>query len=271
MGIIEAVIPRRRRRRWLWYASTAFQKDVHVTFDGDLDLWSPVTNFTARQTFVAGYRDPAAFSWMDRYLRPGMTVFDVGANVGVYGMFMARKVAPKGTCYAFEPNPELKPYLEANKRVNGLVNLDLSFVGTGESPSEVGFVTNRSNIGESHVDPASATRAGRSDVQIVRLDDFVAERGIGPIDFVKIDVEGFELPTLRGFENTLRRKDEMIVHTEIEPRHMKRYGYTLTDLFQFMHALGYSAFALDHNGFSPYDASTKAKDAYWSRSALCAG
>jgi len=268
MDLIEAVIPKRRRRRWRWYATTAFHRDVHVTFDGDLDVWSPVMNFTARQTFVAGYRDPDVFAWLDRFLRPGMTVFDVGANVGVYGMFMSRRVAPGGTCYAFEPNPVLRPYLEANKRDNSLQNLDLNFVGTGEQESEMCFVRNRFNLGQSHVAPGSNGRPQSVHVPIVRLDDFVASRGIERIDFVKIDVEGFELQTVRGFESSLRRFSGVVVLTEVEPRHMKRYGYTRDALFAFMSGLGFDAYALDGSRFVPFDDAHNAKDAIWSRNPL---
>jgi FkbM family methyltransferase len=268
MDLFEVVLPRRRRRRWLWYAQTAFHKDVHVTFDGDLDVWSPVMNFTARQTFVAGYRDPDVFAWLDRFLLPGMTVFDVGANVGVYGMFMARRVVPSGSCYAFEPNPVLRPYLEANKRQNSLHNLDLNFVGTGDQESEVCFVRNRLNLGQSHVAPGPNGSDQSVHVPIVRLDDFVASRGIGCVDFAKIDVEGFELQTLRGFEASLRRFSDVVVLTEIEPRHMKRYGYTRDALFAFMRGLGFSAYALEGSRFVPFEDAGNAKDAIWSRAPL---
>lgn len=262
MDLIEAVIPRRRRRRWRWYATTLFQKDAHVQFDGDLDVWSPVSNFTAKQTYVAGYRDPETFAWLERFLRPGMTVFDVGANVGVYGLFMARHVAP-GTCYAFEPSPALSPYLEENKRANAIANLDLNFVATSDVSGTMCFAMNRINHGRSHVVPY-----GGVEVPVVQLDDVVALRGIECIDFVKIDVEGFELPTLRGFESSLRRFDEIVLLTEVEPRHMKRYGYSQGELFEYMQGLGFSAYALEGSSFVPFSQARKAKDAFWSRCAL---
>jgi FkbM family methyltransferase len=262
MDLIEAVIPKRRRRRWRWYASTAFQKDVHVTFDGDLDVWSPVSNFSAKQTYVAGYRDPETFAWLDGFLRPGMTVFDVGANVGVYGLFMAKRVSP-GTCHAFEPNPILRPYLEENRRANGLGNLDLNSVGTGDREGELCFATDRFNLGRSHI-----ADSGGVSVPILTLDRFVASRGIGKVDFVKIDVEGYELPTLRGFESSLRRFEDVVVLTEIEPRHMRRYGYTRDALFAFMTGLGFTAYALEGSRFVPFDDARNAKDAIWSRAPL---
>ncbi len=268
MDLIESIIPKRRRRRWRWYVTTAFKADVHVTYDGDLDLWSPVNNFTARQTYVAGYRDPIAFAWLKEFLRPGMTVFDVGANVGVYGLFIARRIGPTGTCHAFEPNPSLRPFLEENKRRNKLPNLDLNFIGTGDKASTMSFVTHKKNIGQSHISSASDNGIDSREVAIVRLDDFVAERKIEKIDFVKMDVEGFELPTLRGFESTLRDGRANIVHTEIDLRHMARYGYSFPEMKAFMNGLGYGPYRLTGGGFLPFEGASKSKDAYWSREPL---
>ena len=265
MNLIEDVIPRRRRRRWLWYASTAFKKHVHVTYDGGLDLWSPVKNFTARQTFVAGYRDPAVFAWLENFLMPGMTVFDVGANVGVYALFIARRIGPSGVCYAFEPNPDLRKFLEENKKSNRLENIDLNFVGTGETKSLMEFVDHRANIGQNHIAGGGEASKATRKVPIVRLDDFVEEHAIENIDFVKMDIEGFELQALRGFKRTMERCKKIIVHTEIEPRHMKRYGNSPELLMELMQGLGFIGHALTHDGFSPIDATSKAKDVFWSR------
>jgi FkbM family methyltransferase len=259
LDLIEAVIPRRRRRRWRWYLSTLFQKDTHVQFDGDLDVWSPVSNFTAKQTYVAGYRDPETFAWLDRFLKPGMTVFDVGANVGVYGLFMARRVAP-GICYAFEPSPALRPYLEENKRSNGIHNLDLNFVATSDASGTLCFAMDRINHGRSHI-----ASSGGVEVPVVRLDDFVASRGIDRVDFVKIDVEGFELPTLRGLESTLSRDRDIVVLAEVEPKHARRYGYSVSELFSFMQGLGFKAFALEDDAFVAFEDAKRAKDAVWTR------
>jgi FkbM family methyltransferase len=259
MDLIEAVIPRRRRRRWRWYLSTLFHKDTHVQFDGDLDVWSPVSNFTAKQTYVEGYRDPETFAWLDRFLQPEMTVFDVGANVGVYGLFMAKRVAP-GWCYAFEPSPVLRPYLEENKRSNGVGNLDLNFVATSDAPGTGRFATDRINHGRSHV-----VANGGVEVPVVTLDEFVSSRSIDRVDFVKIDVEGFELPTLSGFEQTLRRDRDIVVLAEVEPRHMRRYGYTKKELFEFMSGLGFLPFALEDGSLLPFEEAKRAKDAVWAR------
>src|ERR1051326_4399342 len=54
--------------------------------------------------------------WARRLVRPGMTVFDLGAHVGYYSRFLSKLVGPAGVVYAFEPNPENRAALRKNLR-----------------------------------------------------------------------------------------------------------------------------------------------------------
>lgn len=60
-----------------------------------------------------------------RYLEPGMTAIDIGANLGVYSLPMARLVGPSGCVFAYEPGGEARALLEQSRHANGFGNLDV--------------------------------------------------------------------------------------------------------------------------------------------------
>jgi hypothetical protein len=64
-------------------------------------------------------------SFVVHYLRPGMTVVDIGANAGVYSLAMARAVGPGGRVFAFEPGSATRRLLEAGRTANGTDNLEI--------------------------------------------------------------------------------------------------------------------------------------------------
>lgn len=250
---------RERRRRLAWKFRTTFRREIRFQYDNDCWLTSPTNNFSTKKTFVYGYRDPEVFRWLDDYLKPGMTVFDVGANVGVYSVFLAKRVSTGGCCHAFEANPALGKYLEVNKDQNGLEHLCNNFCAVGDEEGSIEFIENTTNLGMSYV----GTGAERGiPVTIVRLDDYARQRGIESFDFLKIDIEGFELQALRGFRETLTASKSGIVFMEVEPRHLHRYGTSPMDVADFMASIRYRPHKLDSNDLVP-GVVDGLKDVFW--------
>jgi len=60
------------------------------------------------------------------------------------------------------------------------------------------------------------------DVKQIKLDDFLEKKGITKIDFIKIDVEGYELEVLEGLENTIKNSSNLWVFVEFSPKFMKK-------------------------------------------------
>jgi FkbM family methyltransferase len=144
-----------------------------------------------------------------RYLRSraraGTTAIDVGANVGLFTVALARAVGPGGRVVVIEPDPENVARLEANLRLNRLANALIERVAAGDRDGEA----------ELHIanDPAFhstvAVHAGRGvgralHVPVTRLDTIWMRLGRPAVSAIKVDVEGAELAVLRGAETLLR-------------------------------------------------------------------
>jgi FkbM family methyltransferase len=138
------------------------------------------------------------------------TVFlDIGANVGLYTLRVARRVYPNGKIYSFEPNPQLNELLTRNVYVNGFANIVQSFqLGLSDRNCTATFQYPKGHLGGGHIDPPGLLSGHMAvEAEIRRLDDL-----LGPdfrCDLVKIDVEGHELQVLDGMKRIVENSPEI--------------------------------------------------------------
>jgi len=157
----------------------------------------------------------------------GCTLLDIGANRGIYSIYMSRAAGPDGRVIAFEAQPELGDYLESVKRSFGLDNLTIANIGLS---SEAGTRTlSRKAVCSGGASLESGLPDGLESipVTVARLDDYLTENHIGPIHFIKCDVEGHEWDVFKGAETTLRRDLPILLfecgHSKAETG--KLFGY----------------------------------------------
>ena len=132
-------------------------------------------------------------------LRPGMTVWDLGANVGLYTLPSARAVGMAGRVFAFEPLARNLVYLNHHIALNALRNVTVCGVAVGGATQRVRMAGGDSPA-EFHIDPD-----GGVEVPAVALDDWRVRTACPLPDIVKIDVEGAEDAVLRGGAETFSR------------------------------------------------------------------
>jgi FkbM family methyltransferase len=140
--------------------------------------------------------------FLRHWLKPGMTAIDIGANLGVYAIPMARLVAPGGQVFAYEPGSAARALLEKSRDRSGSGNLQ--FIAAALSDSERdGYLVLGASSELSHLDECGTGEHGQETepgepVRITCLDAENASRGFPPVDFVKIDAEGEEERILDG-------------------------------------------------------------------------
>ncbi|UCH96360.1 MAG: FkbM family methyltransferase [Candidatus Aminicenantes bacterium] len=162
-------------------------------------------------------------------IRPGDTVFDIGANIGLYTLPSALKLRGSGAVYAFEPVPLWFQRLRENIQLNKLssrehvfaYNLGLSdkdeicdLVMKGVQGSGMGSIT------ANYREQMDTDKMAAISVQLVRGDDFLLKEGIPRPNIVKIDVEGAELAVVQGLEKSLQSSACRFILCEVHPHFM---------------------------------------------------
>ena len=140
-----------------------------------------------------------------QWLRPGMTVIDIGANLGVYSLPMARRVGPHGHVFAYEPASEPRAFLERSREINRADNLHIVAAAVSDVPREGHLVIGLS----SELNSLSGSGPGEA-VRITTLDEEDRTRGWSAVDFIKIDAEGEEERILAGGKAFFARHSPLV-------------------------------------------------------------
>jgi len=135
-----------------------------------------------------------------RYLKPGMTVVDVGANIGYFTLLAARIVGQNGKVIAIEPSQLVADQLKITLLENNIHNVILIRSGLGRYSGK----THLPNpISGNHTPSMLDLETSGSTVSLRTLDEVFDTLQLNKIDFIKIDVEGYEPEVFAGATNCL--------------------------------------------------------------------
>lgn len=170
-----------------------------------------------------------------RLVRPGMHVIDVGANIGLYSLLLARLVERSGSVLAFEPEPNLFAVLRENCVSNGATNIVLFQCALGRMSGLASFQRSAFNSGDNRLGRASLAHDA-VEVKVERFDGFQPD---SKPDFVKIDVQGHELAALSGMERAISNSQNVRVLFEFSPAALRKAGTAPDLLLQFFRQRGF--------------------------------
>jgi FkbM family methyltransferase len=198
-----------------------------------------------------GNFERAELEIIGKYIKKDSVVFDIGANIGTHTLFVANK-STNGKIYSFEPSRNTYSFLLKN--IAGLKNVfpinmavsDISGISTFYNATDNAY----SGLKETGKKPIFQTE----NVLVVRIDDFVNIQKIERLDFLKIDVEGFEHQVINGSMETLKRFKPIIM---IEICKDQKSKNTPEETINAIINLGYDAFVISGWEMIPF---TKVND-----------
>ena len=180
-----------------------------------------------------------------KVIHSGFSIVEIGANQGYYTSLFQKLVGKNGTIHAFEPLPTTFELLEGSVRFD-LPNIHLYNLGTFDTKGEFKFHLPKNDHGQATMSPHDCNSWKSREIEevpcsVIKLDEFIPISSLTNIDFIKIDVEGAELPSLQGAESILR-KHKPLLFVEVCKAWMKSFGYNAKELEAFLRSLSYNKF-----------------------------
>jgi FkbM family methyltransferase len=154
---------------------------------------------------------------------------DIGGHVGLWSRVLAHHFQK---VVAFEPLPALIPHFKFNTA--DCENVKLIECAAGETDGEIDLVTVADNSGNGYVAPTGVSGTSIFSAPVVRVDSL----NLHDVDFIKIDVEGWEVPVIMGAQRTIRR-DRPVMVVEQKPNNAERYGRTRMSAVDLLKTWGY--------------------------------
>jgi FkbM family methyltransferase len=229
-----------------------------INHSGVLDSAWGRRQFTRAYFFYKHRLDPLYANLTRHYpeLFRGGPIIDVGANIGYMASLFAKAAEPQYKVYAFEPEAAnfemLKENVTTGKYRERIVPIQAA---VGEQDDLVELWRNSICQGDRRVitpefkAALSAEAADLVEVPIVSLDSFIASKQIQPLPcFVKMRVQGYEIPVCKGMQNILDNSPNLTVAMTYAPDYIKALGYEPTRLLDIFESRGFHFYAVNNRG-----------------------
>ncbi|MEA2193508.1 MAG: hypothetical protein QOI73_3629 [Solirubrobacteraceae bacterium] len=198
-----------------------------------------------------GYEDFARQLFVQA-LRPGATVVDGGAHIGLYTLMSSARIGATGRVHAFEADPYNLAALRLNVLRNGLHNVDIVAMALSDRAGTSTYHVSSGTIASSLVSKRYVDDATEISVETTTIDAVLGSRP-APYVVVKLDVEGAEERVLRGAQRTLRTCAAGCVLAEHNPDALLDGGSSGSSIVELLRELGFTPHFIDerHRALTP--------------------
>ncbi len=189
-------------------------------------------------------RDRAERSLIRAHVIPGMIVVDAGANIGIYSRYLARLVGPSGEVHSFEPSPENFSRLSAAARNEQ--NIICNPVALAAETRQMSLYLSKAVNVDHRLYPTHGEAREVIPVSCVALDDYFPDGKV--VDFIKADIQGFELAALRGASRVIKQSPALKLLLEFWPYGLTMAGENPRALTNLLSSSGFTVSKVAWNG-----------------------
>jgi FkbM family methyltransferase len=209
-----------------------------------------------RFTRITGHWDSNETKVIEKLVKPGFRIIEVGGNFGVHTIRMGSLVGPSGKVFSFEANPNVSKYLQQSVALNKFEDrISIFPMALSNETYEGSMVYNLSNIGAGYITPKNTNtlelyqKTLCAPIHVRKLDDILEENSIDPlsIDLLKMDAEGSEFWILQGSSSLMNNKN-LLLMMEYDTNHLARNKIIPNDFISFLKNAGFSKVYLVHSG-----------------------
>lgn len=176
----------------------------------------------SRTLLLFGQRELEHKIMLERVLRPGMTVLDIGANIGYYALMELRLIGPTGSLIAVEPSPSNVALLKRNLALNGYNDIEVHHGAISDrSQTRPFFLSEMSNLNTFHDTGTGSLHLKGESISVATWSVPEIMRG-RRLDLIRMDVEGHEVEVLTGLLPAIERGE--MAPMVIFETHLSRYS-----------------------------------------------
>lgn len=199
----------------------------------------PQNGFVDKYIFVYKDFEPEIKDIFLKYVKEGFTVLDIGANIGVHTLFFSKVVGDTGRVIAFEPIKRICEQLKKSIAINDFQNIVLNNYALGDKQTNAKINILKENMGGSSIYNNKDTKFdSEENIMIKVLDNLNLPR----IDFIKMDVEGYEWNVIKGAKNLLERDRPNIVFEYNPISYDEEEKGSSLEFLRYLKSLGYKLF-----------------------------
>jgi FkbM family methyltransferase len=173
--------------------------------------------------------------FFEEFIHPGMHIADVGANLGLYSLLLARLAGPEGRVFSFEPDSLMVQALRKNLTTNHVKHVEVFSCAVGAAAGSAVLKRNAINSGNNRLgDVQMLLHSEQAAVSVCALQDALCGRRV---DFIKMDVQGWEGEALSGIGGLLDANPTLQIYFEFWPHGLHSAGTTVSQLAEILHEL----------------------------------
>lgn len=191
-------------------------------------------------------QDAVEIAWIRRLLRPGSHVLDIGANIGFYTLLLSDLTGAEGHVHAFEPEATNVKRLSAIAGHRNNVTIVPKAV-SDRSGKLLIYTSPKLNVDHRTYKVANYKEAITIDG--VTIDDYVGGRF--RVDFIKMDIQGYELSALRGMEKTIKANPTLVIFSEFWPYGLRQAGASARLVYDYIRSLDLNMWLPEKVGLRP--------------------
>ena len=182
-----------------------------------------------------------------QHLKVGDVFYDIGANVGFFTVIAAKLVGDRGKVYAFEPGKNNAASVRHNAQLNNFNQIEVIEKAVSHTSGKGQLLLAQYSGGHALATAdAPPDLAGEITVDLVSIDDLIAQNQIAPPNFVKVDVEGAELDVLKGMTETIKNYQPTIIY-EVDDGDRAAYERKYQELANFFESLNYQVTPIENS------------------------
>jgi len=174
---------------------------------------------------------------LKKNIKEGAYVLDIGANIGFYSKILSAMVGPNGKVFCFEPDKINFGHLKENTAE--LNNVELFNKAVSDTKNTIKIYKSKMLNVDHRTYPVNDYESVE-EIEAVSIDELMAEGTIPKVDFIKIDIQGYELVAFKGMLKLFEKNKNLKIVAEYWPHGFKKAGTSAIEIYHFLSGLGFS-------------------------------